>query len=226
MMRRPKRLILEYDDGLTAVIDCRHMPTSFLDELSKLEPVFPHEDFQESSCHYVILRWKDGWQEVVGIDKTSVDLLRYYVLEREENVGRMIFEMKEYYPYLLRVDRLPQELEGLLIIGRKGATCYDLKRSEEVGELDHIDYDKAERHFMIAKNEKAKLRIKEIIDGLRRELEKKNLTVAEVLATDKVRQIKAYKELAMALGLHPMKKREDAYGLVQIMLERLVTSTD
>jgi len=226
MMRRPKRLIIEYDDGRTEEIDCSRVPKGFLKELSRLKPVLPHQDSHEPSRHYVLLKWKDGWQEVVEIDKTSVDLLRYYVLERAERVGRMTFETKERYPHLLRVDRLPRELDSLLIIGRKGARCYDLKRSEEVGELDHIDYDKAERHFRITKDERAELRVREIIDALQRECDKKDLTVDELLVMDTVQRIGAYKELATALGLNPMKKREDAYGLVQIILERLAASTD
>jgi len=29
---------------------------------------------------YVLMRWKDGWQEVVSVESDAVDLSKYYVI--------------------------------------------------------------------------------------------------------------------------------------------------
>jgi hypothetical protein len=86
-----------------------------MDEFLRMKTSLTHQDSHKPSWHYVVLKWNEGWQDVVEIDKASVDLLRYYVLEKAEAVGRTTFETKEHYPHLLRVDRLLQEMDRLLI---------------------------------------------------------------------------------------------------------------
>ena len=33
---------------------------------------------------YVLMKWKDGWQEVIGIEGDAVDFGRYFVIERKD----------------------------------------------------------------------------------------------------------------------------------------------
>jgi hypothetical protein len=73
---------------------------------------------------YVLLKWKDGWQEVVRIDGDAVGFDKYFVIERKEYFGRLVYKMPEgKYPGLVVIDRAPMEKLN-------GSTRHPLTRKE------------------------------------------------------------------------------------------------
>ncbi len=220
-MSLPKRLIIEYEDGVKEeILFSRLRRPLFQDGASRIIESPGPPGVCEQRSHYILLRWKDGWQEVVGADKDQLDLMRYYVLERNEKVGRMTFEAEEEYPYLLRIDRLPKDLDSMMIVGGDDSKVYDFRSSEEVQELDFIDFDKAERHFKIDSND-AEHSLKDIVDLMKTEMNRRGFGADEILAMDSEDQRRIFKELSEAVGIYAMERQEDVLGFFKFMIGRL-----
>ncbi|HLD29502.1 MAG TPA: hypothetical protein VJC03_04105, partial [bacterium] len=126
-----------------------------------------------------MLRWKSGWQEVIGVDRNSVDLLRYYILERVEEIGRMALTVTGDYPVLLTVKRLPKELDRLVIVGDGRAKVYHLEpkvKKEEGDKIEHVEYDGTERLFQPEPEGRAEAWFGEVMGALSNELGRKGLS--------------------------------------------------
>jgi hypothetical protein len=223
-MTLPKRLIVEYEDGSTKGIEFSQLDKSIRLELSRRGLSPPPSEVPEHLSHFLLLRWKSGWQEVIGVDKSPVELLRYYILERMEEVGRLALEVKGDYPILFTIKRLPKELESLMIIGREEVKVYHLEpktKREEGDKIEHVEFDKAERHFQPESDGQAEAWIGKIREALRTELDKRNLTSEKLTASNQSQRIMEYKELSKALGLRAKERQEDVYCFIQFMIENL-----
>jgi hypothetical protein len=223
-MTLPRRLIVEYEDGSTKGIEFNQLDRSTRSELSRWGLCPQSSEIPEPLSHYLLLRWKNGWQEVIGVDKNPVDLLRYYILERVEEVGRMALDFKGEYPLLLTVKRLPKELDRLMIVRSGNAKVYRLEpkaKKEEGDKIEHVEYDKAERHFQPEPDERANAWWAEIMETLRKELSRKGLSTKRLLDGDPSGRVKEYKELARNLGLRATERQEDVYGFIQLMVENI-----
>jgi hypothetical protein len=196
-------------------------------ELSRRGLCSQPSEIPEPTSHYLLLRWKNGWQEVIGVGKNPVDLLRYYILERVEEVGRMVLAFKGEYPLLLTVKRLPKELDRLMIVRSGSAKVYRLEpkaKREEGDKIEHVEYDKAERHFQPEPDDQAEAWFAEVMEALRSELSRKGLSAEKLLDGDPSHRVKEYKELAKAMRLWATERQEDVYGFIQLMIENSALS--
>ena len=224
-MTLPKRLVIEFEDGSKKAIEFSQLARPIWLELSRLGLCLPPPSVSESSKNYLLLRWKNGWQEVIGVDKNSVDLWRYYILERTEEVGRIVLNTNEDYPILLTVNRLPKELDRLMIVGGDSAKGYRLEPSvkkEEGGKIEHVEYDKADRHFQPQPEGQGEVWFTEVLETLKNELSQKGLSAEKLLNEDPIHRVREYKDLAKVLPLRATEKQEDVYGLIQLMIEKMV----
>lgn len=224
-MTVPKRLIIEFEDGSKKAIEFSQLARPIWLELSRLGLCLPPPPISESSKNYLLLRWKNGWQEVMGVDKNSVDLLRYYILERTEEVGRIVLNANEDYPILLTVNRLPKELDRLMIVGGGNAKGYHLEpnvKKEEGDKIEHVEYDKAERYFQPQPESQGEVWFTEVIETLKNELSQKGLSAEKLLNEDPIDRVREYKDLAKVLPLRATEKQEDVYGLIQLIIEKMV----
>ena len=80
-MSQPSKLVVQYDDGSSREVDYSKVDGETRRLLQKIG-LAPSGERVGAAKHYLLMRWKDGWQEVLGVDRDSVDLLRYYVIER------------------------------------------------------------------------------------------------------------------------------------------------
>jgi len=223
-MTLPKRLIVEYEDGSTKGIEFNQLDSSTRSELSRRGLCPQPSETPDPFSHYLLLRWKNGWQEVIAVGKTPVDLLRYYILERVEEVGRMALDIQGHYPLLLTIKRLPKELDRLMIVRSGGAKVYRLEpkaKREEGDKVEHVEYDKAERHFQPEPDEQANAWWAEVMEALRNEMNRKGLSAKNLLNGDPSGRIKEFKELAKGLGLRATERQEDVYGFLQFMVESI-----
>jgi hypothetical protein len=86
---------------------------------------------------YVLMKWKDGWQEVVAVDGDATGFDKYYVIERKEYFGRLVFNRPQgEYPGLIVIDRAPMEIEQILMMD--GDDERDLKQVSTYGEGDRL----------------------------------------------------------------------------------------
>jgi len=118
-MANPRRLVIEYDDGSQKAISFREVDRQTQSELAKYG-LCPHPDGVRHSKYYVLLKWQDQWQEVLGMDSEIAELLRYYVIERIEYSGRLALEIGGDFPGVecFTIGRKPRELVSVLIIDK------------------------------------------------------------------------------------------------------------
>ncbi len=217
--------MVEYEDGSTKAIEFSQLSPSTCLELSEKGLCPPPAEKSEPLRNYCLLQWKNGWQEVIGIDKNPLELLRYYILERVEEVGRLALEVKGEYPVLFTIERLPKELQRIMILGKEESKGYSLEpkiKKEEGDKIEHVEFDKAERHFQSEQDQGAETWYGELVNSLKAELEKRGLTAEKILTREPAQRINEYKELAKRLTIRAMGKQEDVYGLMQLMMEKLV----
>ncbi len=223
-MSSPRRLIIEYEDGSKKVTEFCQLDNETWLELSR-SGLCPPPPPKKTLDHYVLMRWKDGWQEVVGISHVTAEPLRYYTLERMEEVGRMAFDVAEDYPLLFLVKRLPRHIETLLLVGRRGVKGYTLEEKRTVkegGKIEHILYDRKGP----SPGEYAKDWLAAIKGQLKAEMKKKGLTAEQLLSMDDHQKVQAYFEIAKVLGIRGMEKQEDVYGFIQLIAENLLASKE
>ena len=222
-MISPKRLIIEYEDGSKKVTEFNQLDNQTWLELSKSGLCPPPPQPAKILDHYVLMRWKDGWQEVVGIPKMAAELMRYYTLERTEEVGRMAFDVAEDYPLLFLVKRLPRHIETLLLVGRmevKGYTLEEKRSVKEGGKIEHILYDKKDSY----PREPTEGWVAELKERFKAALKNKGLTAERLLSLDETQKVQVSREISKALGIRGMEKQEDVYGFIQLLTEKLVSS--
>ena len=66
---------------------------------------------------YVVMKWKDGWQEVLAVQGDVVDFSKYYVVERLEQYGRLVLNRpKGEVPELIVIGRDPKEIEKVALV--------------------------------------------------------------------------------------------------------------
>ncbi len=226
-MSEPKTLTVKYEDGSAQTIPFSQLDGSILRELSR-RGLCPPPSEAEPSKSYLLLRWKNGWQEVVGVDQDSVDLLRYYILERVEETGRVVLETGTDYPLLLTVKRLPKELESLAIVGNEPTKVYEVepkkKKKEEGDKIEHVEFDRAERHFQPLPKQTGQDAAQGIPRLLAAEITKRNLSPKKLLDLELDQKVAKFKDLAKAMGIRAMEKQEDLYGFLQLMVGKLAAS--
>jgi hypothetical protein len=220
----PKRLVVEFDDGSRNEIEFSRLNRQIQADLSELGLCSP--PVREVSKSYILLRWQNGWQEIVGVEKAHLELLRYYTIERVEEIGRMSLEVGESYPVLLFVKRLPRQVESALLVDDTGTKVYIFAEKTTITEGDkteHILYDKKNPKFTTEDSGKADSWVSELIDSVKAELEKRKLTAEQLLFMDSAQKAAVYGEISKAVGIRAMEKQEDVYGFIELMLRKVKT---
>jgi hypothetical protein len=66
---------------------------------------------------YVMMKWKDGWREVIAVEGDVIDFNKYYVIERLEQYGRLVLNRpKGTVPELIVIDRDPTGIEKVALL--------------------------------------------------------------------------------------------------------------
>jgi hypothetical protein len=220
-MSTPVRLVVEYEDGSKKEVSFSKLNGQTRNELAKL-------GLCSTSCgigparQYALLNWKDGWQEVIGIDRNMADLLRYYVVQRIEDRGRLSFDVGADFPELFVIRRTPRELNSLLIVDDKGIKSYPLdsevERWEGIfqagGKKEYVKYDKTDSAYP-QKVVTSMDGLTKILDAVKKKLNEKGLKSQDVLGSSEEKRIELYKELAKETGLKAYERQEDVYGFIE-----------
>ena len=229
-MTVPKQLIVRYDDGSHKELDFDKLDEKLQTELAKLG-LCPPPGGIGSAKHYIIMQWKNGWQEVVGSNKDTVDFHRYFVIRRIEHRGRMSFEVGDEYPIFYVLRRLPMDLNRLLIVSKDRASSYDLSTAverhegtfEAGGKLEYVKWDKTDSKFP-SKRSDAPENLDEILNALREALKNKGIDAQNLLKTDPPRRVESYREIAKEMGIRGFQSQADVYGFIELLLGKLVNA--
>ncbi len=153
-----------------------------------------------------------------------IEVLRYYTIERVEEIGRLSMEKADGNPELLIIKRLPRRLERIVFLGGNGPQAYALEEKatvKEGGKTEHYFYDKKRPDFKMEEPALASARYAAFLDALRGALEKKGISVSGLLTMGEGDRIPLYKELARTLGLRGTERQQDVYGFLTVALEKL-----
>ena len=176
------------------------------------------------------MEWKDGWQEVMAVNSDISELLRYYVIRRIEDKGRLVLDTGADYPELTIVERTPMDISRILLVDDNGVKSCSLEQEvegyegtfEAGGKKEFTKYDRENPHF---KNELSTA--PESIDGIRKAigavLADRNLSPEGLLAMEKDRRIREYSEIAAAAGIRGAKRQSDVYGFIELVLKKLAS---
>jgi hypothetical protein len=221
-MNAPKNIIVEYEDGTRQEAAFDKLSSTGRMELSALGLCEPAA--QDAGTHYLLLEWKDGWKEVMTVGGKAIEVLRYYTIERVEQIGRLSMEKAEGNPELLIVKRLPGRLERIIFVGANGPQSYALEEKamvKEGGKTEHYFYDKTRPNFKMEESAAASARYTALLDALQGALEGKGITASGLLAMREGERLPLYKELAKTLGLRGAERQQDAYGFLTVALQKL-----
>jgi hypothetical protein len=224
-MSMPKRVIVEYEDGTSREASFSSLSKEIQTQLLKLKT---QGDVQtKNSENYLLLQWKDGWKEIIAVDGHATELLRYYVIERVEEVGRLSLSAGDDYPLLQLIKRLPGRIESILFIGKQGPQSYRMEEKmtvREGGKVEHIFYDRKRPNFSMEDEPAASARFKAILDSLRSELHNKGLDWSKLSHMAAEERVIIYKEIAKVLDLKGTEKQSDVFGFIQLGIEKLAAS--
>lgn len=226
-MSAPQRLLVEYEDGSTKGIDFAKIDKETLDCLAKLGLCSMSAEVA-SSKHYLVLRWKDGWQEVLGIDHDKAELLRYFVITRVEDRARLSIDVGEYWPELFIIKRTPRDVASIVIVGEDGARLYPLEAElerwegtfEAGGKKEYVKFDKKNPRAPQTCVE-APEKLTELVASLKEALGRLSLLPRALLDMDTTQRKEAYESLARALSIRGMQNQADVYGLIESLVKRL-----
>jgi hypothetical protein len=222
----PKRVVVEYENGTTKAIDFRKLSEATqagisraVDDSSSLDP---------KPDAYVLLRWKDGWQEVVSTKGRSVELLRYHVIRRIEDQGRLALEAGTTYPQLYIIDRIPRELSSVLILGQDGTKYYEFDSEVETcegifeagGKKEYTRYDRTNPRHTLGDMKGSKA-LCALLNSARAALKKEKLTSEDLLTKDKGLRNKDYEMVARQMGIRGKERQQDVYAFIEVLLTKL-----
>jgi hypothetical protein len=226
-MSQPKRLLVAYEDGSTKEADFAEIDGQLRLKLAQLG-LCPPPDHVGTSKYYLLIRWRDGWQEVFGIETESADLLRYYVIQRIEDRGRLSIEVGADYPELLIVERTPRDVIGAAIVGSDSLKSYalgsEVERWEGIfeagGKKEFVKYDKTSDAYPHESKEDPEA-LAEVLSALKAEIEKKGLTPRALLSMEEPLRVAEYRELASGASIRGGREQQDVYGFIEMLLKRL-----
>ena len=223
-MKNIRRISIEYEDGGRKELEADEIDENVLSALGNTglssPPLIPEAE------SYLVLEWKDVWREVVSIKSNAAELLRYYVISRIEDRGRLVLDIGGDYPELEIIERLPAELARLLLVDEKGSRAYLLDREiegyegtfEAGGKKEFTRYDRDNPEFQRQVQELPEI-IGDIEKSVARALREKDLSPEALLAMDEEQQAAECLDIASRAGIHGMKSRADVRGFTRKIIK-------
>ncbi len=221
-MNGPKNVVVEYEDSTRREVVFSKLGRQAQLELASLG--LCDAPPAENPKAYLLLQWKDGWKEIVAVDERATELLRYYTIERVEEIGRVSLERASSAPELLLIKRLPSDIESILLVGSEDLKAYGLQEKvtvKEGGKVEHVFYDKKRPDFCQQDDATASAWYALILDSIEKELKSKGISATSVLVKGEEERLAFYKQLADVLGLKGTERQQDVHGFLQSALQKL-----
>jgi len=162
---------------------------------------------------YILLRWKDGIQEVSALAPEAKGLLRYYTIVRIEEYGRLAVDSDEDYPELIIIERKPRELAEIVLAEYSGARQYVLTpigAHHEGGRTDHrFDFTEAEGG------------LDDLVSQLREVLQDRNKEAKALVTMSGKQKISELEEIRRAMKLRTLTEEADVLGFIEMLLTRV-----
>jgi ribosome-associated translation inhibitor RaiA len=206
----PKSVIVEFEDGSTRKVDYGKLSRVARTELWRLGN-FPMPLEQK----YVVLRWKNGWKEVMAVEGGCSDPFKYYILQRMEEHGRLGIERPGTYPAVKIIWRLPAEVEQMTITDGEESRTYTLSKTEDV----RVEGGKTETQYKLEKTDSNP--VAEIIERLQQVLKEQGMDGADVLAKSHTEKLEIYERLRRGVDIKAHEKQEDVLAFIDLLLRKV-----
>ena len=132
---KPEKIIVEYTDGTKAAVSFDALPSPLQRDILS-QPFASRPNPDPEKVGFLLLEWEDGWKEVFEVDSSCREVNRYYVISREENVGRLSLNRPGEYPEMIEVGRKPLNLKKITFVDTFQLTLE--KSSREGKKTDHF----------------------------------------------------------------------------------------
>ena len=154
------------------------------------------------------------------------------VSRREDEVSSATFKLGTEYPQLMIIERIPMEIDRILLVSDSGVKSYGLHIElegyegifEAGGKREYRKYDSSNPYFQSEFSE-APENIADIENAVAMVLNKKGLHPDELLIMDQNRRIQEYKDIARTVGIKAVEKQSDVYGFIELILRNLSVRT-
>jgi hypothetical protein len=162
---------------------------------------------------YVLIRWNDGWQEVIGIEGDTIDFNKYFVIERLEQYGRLVFDRpKGEYPGLVVLDRAPLELEKVALVGAGTERVMKQKSTYREGTRLEYNYELEEGPGDF---------YAEVVTNVKKALAEKGIAANELLAKAEPERGTELAGIAKAARILGGKSQADLIGFMEEVLRKI-----
>lgn len=132
---RPKKITVQFEDDSTTEVDFADLTRPLQQEILR-QPALCRPNPHAAKENFVLLKWDDGWWEVIEVDSGCTGINRYYVITRPEDVGRLSINTSDGYPELIEIIRKPLDLKS---VGFIDSYRLSLERSDREGKkVDHF----------------------------------------------------------------------------------------
>ncbi len=109
---KPKKLIVEFEDGSRAEALGEAVPSTLWDDVLR-QPFASRPSTPPEQDRFVLVEWEDGWKEVVAVPGDCTEINRYRVIIRPEEVGRLSLNRPDGYPELVEINRRPAQVQRI-----------------------------------------------------------------------------------------------------------------
>ena len=224
---RPVRVSIEFEDGSARNIDVRSLGEEQVNALASLA-ADRAAGGQEAQGSYAVLSWRDGWQEVVRLKGQAAELIRYYVIRRIEDRGRLSFNAGGEWPELLVLKRVPDDLSGVLLVGEGSTEEYVLDEAleryegtfEAGGKREYVKFDRTNPHAPQDSRDGTQ-RLAGMVEAVKLELARTGIGPAALLSEEPERRLSVYSDLAKRLGLKGHRQRSDLHAFIDLLVNRI-----
>jgi hypothetical protein len=155
---------------------------------------------------YVLITWKDGYQEVGSADEATTGILRYYVIERVEKSGRLSFQSAADCPGLKIIGRKPDEIESIVLTEDSQEKAFTLNLKEDKSEGGRTDH-----HYKIKEADD------EVIDSL---VDKVQKVAKDLGISPKSAKEEDLEKIRKAVRLSCFETQSEVLGFIKWLLER------
>jgi hypothetical protein len=197
---KPKKITVEFEDGSKVEADFTGLTEQLKFELLR-QPAFSAHSPHPEQEKFVLMKWADGWKEVVEVDSGCTKVNRYYVISRAEDVGRLSLEKGGDYPELVEVTRDPLNLKRIIFMDGYEIT---LERSNREG-------SKVEHFFALEKRDDL---LSEIKGLFQKAMHETDFTVEQLRSQEPDECREKYKKIAQKMGIKAAQRQQDLFDFI------------
>ncbi len=163
---------------------------------------------------YVLMKWKDGWKEVVAIAEDAVGFNKYYVIERKEYFGRLVFNRPDgEYPGLIVIDRAPMEMEEIAMLNGNFDE-WNLSQVSTYKEGDRVEYN-----YELQKDEAGC--IQDVKKEIEQALARRGVTAKGILSMPDSERSREIKTIALDARIVANKDQRALKEFIEILLRSI-----